>query len=179
MDRATARRLARALIAPADHTGHADERLEACLDLAIETYRAIAGPTTATTTIATISPTTQTDDTGDYLTATLTNPAAIAALAHPHADITDADGRRPRWRIETLTPTTATIRIYTDTLTAPLTIWSPAPAWPAAHTAAIAMLTASYYIQALALSETDPRRADTLSDAASTYYGRSLQLMRQ
>lgn len=178
MDRATARRLARALIAPAEHTQHSEERLDTCIDLAIATYRAIAAPHSAVTSYTNII-TRETDEVGSYTLLNVYAPAAIAALAHPGAEISIAD-KRPKWRLETITSSNAYVRVYEHLDTPPvITVWAPANAWSDAHHAVIALLAASYYAYTLALAEGDPRRAEIIADIASTYYGRAMALIRE
>jgi hypothetical protein len=180
MDRTRTRRLARALIAPAGHI--ADEQLDTSLDIALATYHALAGPATekqAAQHSVSTSPG-STDDTGSYYILTSNDTDIIAASSAPSAQIL-VNGDAPRWRIASLTASSVKLKIYAarpDT-TPTLVIRIPQYGiWPQTADAAIAMLAASYYIQALALSEPDPRRADALSDTASTYYGRATQMLR-
>lgn len=109
MDRPTARRLARALIAPA--TQHIpDEHLEATLDLAEHLYRARAGTLTYLSAVAQRDAI-GTDDTGDYTDIRLAGLSR--ELADPRTTISIA-GSQPRWKLRNATPTLTYIRVYAD-----------------------------------------------------------------
>jgi hypothetical protein len=81
---------------------------------------------------------------------------------------------------------TAAMRVYAAlTGEVTLTVWRPgahtvsAETWPPHHEAVIAMLCASFYLNALALHEADLRRAELMQSIAASYYGRALNTLQQ
>ena len=80
----------------------------------------------------------------------------------------------------------ATLRVYgAPPGSQALTIWHPAahdpaiPTWPPHHEALIALMTASFYLNALSLQEPDTSRAELIQSLAASYYGRAATTLSQ
>lgn len=95
-------------------------------------------------------------------------------------------GEQYPFRVTTTTSSTATVRVYaTVSGTTTLEVWRPAPhstsivTWPAHHEAIIAMMAASFYLNAVSLTNTDYRYAEMLQAVASSYFGRAQATLQQ
>ena len=96
------------------------------------------------------------------------------------------EGEQYKHRLICSDATNATVRVYGAPLgTQALTIWRPAshdPAiatWPPHHEAIIALMTASFYLNAVSLQEPDAQRAELIQSLAASYYGRAATTLSQ
>jgi hypothetical protein len=95
-------------------------------------------------------------------------------------------GEQYRHRILSCSTSAATLRVYgAPAGTQTLVIWhagahDPAiPTWPPPHEALIALMTASFYLNALSLQEEDVQRAELIQSLAASYYGRAVTTLSQ
>ncbi|HEY3289316.1 MAG TPA: hypothetical protein VGK87_04235 [Anaerolineae bacterium] len=95
-------------------------------------------------------------------------------------------GEQYPFRVTSTTASTVTVRVYTNASgTTALEVWRPAPhaaaivTWPAHHEAIIAMMAASFYLNAVSLTNTDYRYAEMLQAVASAYFGRAQATLQQ
>ncbi len=123
-----------------------------------------------------------TDESGDY-TEFANVPLDSGIL---FASMVSVDGDQYRHRIAAVGAGGATVRVYASLSgTVTLSIWRPAAhdagavTWPAHHEAIIALMTASFYLNGVSLSDPDTRRAEMLQSLGAAYLGRAQATLSQ
>ncbi len=173
--------LAAGLIAPL-RTELAKYLLDQAASSALAMYSALKPLSTSIDVNATIG-TADTDERGAFIPFELLLTTGIL-----YATMITVAGEQYPHRITGTDATKAYIRIYGFTTTdtaCNLTVWRPAahnptiPTWPPHHEALIALMTASYYLNALALQQSDATLADAIQNVASSYYGRATTTLSQ
>ncbi len=102
------------------------------------------------------------------------------------ASMLTVSGDQYKHRITAATVSGATVRLYAKLSgTVTLAIWRPAAhdstliTWPAHHEAVIALITASFYLNGVSLSDPDTRHAEMLQAVAASYFGRASSTLNQ
>ena len=132
-------------------------------------------------TSATAVPTAGSDDKGDY-----SEFAGIAlSTGIVYARKITVLGEQYEFRLKAIT-TTATVRVYGSfSGSTTLGIWGPAAhattavTWPAHHEAIIALITASFFLNAVSLVNADYRYSEMLQAVAASYFGRAQATLSQ
>jgi hypothetical protein len=179
MSSETIKTLAIGLISPANRPVHHEGLLDAALRSAIATYSATQPCLTAEAYSCAGQPATDEQGACMEYQVPLSSGAAYAVM------ITIA-GEQYKHRLIYASATEATLRIYgAPSETQALTIWRPAahdpaiPTWPPHHEALIALMAASFYLNALSLQEPDAQRAELIQSLAASYYGRAATTLSQ
>lgn len=169
----TIKTLAIGLISPPSRVRHHEALLASALRTALAAYSALQPCLTAESVNA--EGIAGSDELGAY--AEFQVPLSTGVV---YATQVTLGGEGYRHRLISCGPSNASVRVYGALAgTRALTIWRPGPhdpavpTWPPHHEALIALMTASFYLNALSLQETDPTRADLIQSLAAAYYGRA------
>ena len=103
-----------------------------------------------------------------------------------YATLLTVEGEQYKYRVVYSDASSAGVRLYgAPAGPQALTIWRPVPhdpavpTWPPHHEAIIALMTASFYLNALSLQEPDTPRAEMIQSLAAAYYGRAATTLQQ
>ena len=173
----TIKSIAIGLISIPQRPSHHEALLDTALTSALAAYSAqrplIQGVATSIPDVNTGS-----DEQGDYIEGLVPLSTGIA-----YATMITLSGEQYKFRLVSLASPNAMVRVYTAT-NAEITIWHPtahdtsAESWPAHHEAIIALMCASFYLNAVALAEPDVRRAEMIQSIAASYYGRATSTLQ-
>jgi hypothetical protein len=176
----TIKQIAAGLITIPSRPVHHEALLETSLYSAVAFYSALH-PLMLCTLVAD-APGSGSDELGDY--AEFINVPLASGIMSATAIM--IAGEQYRFRITTVTASVATVRVYAKVSgTTTLEIWRPAAhatsatTWPAHHEAIIAMITASFYLNAVSLTNADYRYAEMLQAVAASYFGRAQATLQQ
>ncbi len=170
----TIKQIAAGLITVPSRPVHHEALLETALYSAVAYYSALK-PLMQCVTVAD-TPANGSDELGDYAEFEAI-PLSSGIMAATSVMIA---GEQHVFRVTSAGASMATVRVYTVVRgTTTLEIWRPAAhaisavTWPAHHEAIIAMVTASFYLNAVSLANADYRYAEMLQAVAASYFGRA------
>lgn len=170
----TIKQIAAGLITIPSRPVHHEALLETSLYSAIAFYSALKPLQLCA--IISATPASGSDELGDY--AEFENIPLSSGIMAANALL--IAGEQYEFRVASTTVTSATVRVYIKaTGTMSLEIWrsaahsADAVTWPAHHEAIIAMIAASFYLNAVSLTSADYRYAEMLQAVASSYFGRA------